>query len=156
MTNHLKEGDVINDRYVVRTQIGKGAYGQVYIGEDLKDSGRKVAIKVERRRLEGFHFYSVPRNSFTTLHLENMVLSELNGGKRSRSSPLTGGFPKVFYFGFHGKQNGFYRFQVLAMDLLGPTLHTLFTVCEEKFTMKTIYLLLDQLIFRLECLHEKG
>ncbi len=155
MSNHLIEGEVINDRYVVGVQIGKGTYGQVYIGKDRNDGGRKVAIKVERRHPEDPSLF-MPYRSITTLHMENMILTEINGGMRQRNSPLRGGFPKVHFFGKHGKQNGFYRFQVLVMDLLGPTLQRLFAVCEGSFTLKTIYLLMDQLIFRLECLHERG
>jgi len=42
------------------------------------------------------------------------------------------------------------------MDVLGPSLEDLYQVCNKKFTAKTILILLDMLIKRIEYIHSRG
>ena len=35
----------IADRYLIVSKLGEGAYGKVYLAEDLKNKNPKVAIK---------------------------------------------------------------------------------------------------------------
>ena len=47
------------------------------------------------------------------------------------------------------------EFNILVMDLLGPSLEDLFNFCSRKFSIKTVLMLADQLIARTENLHAK-
>jgi serine/threonine protein kinase len=60
------------------------------------------------------------------------------------------GIPYVHWNGVEGKYN------VIVTDLLGPNMDDLFEFCGNKFTLKTVLKLADQMISRLEYLHSKN
>ena len=60
------------------------------------------------------------------------------------------GIPLVRWFGVECDYN------VMVLDLLGSSLEDLFTFCSRKFSLKTILLLADQLISRIEYIHAKS
>uniref|UniRef100_A0A8C2V5E1 Protein kinase domain-containing protein n=1 Tax=Chinchilla lanigera TaxID=34839 RepID=A0A8C2V5E1_CHILA len=47
-------------------------------------------------------------------------------------------------------------YNVLVMDLLGSSLEDLFNFCSRRFTMKTVLMLADQMISRIEYVHTKN
>ena len=50
------------------------------------------------------------------------------------------GIPKVYWYGTEGE------YTVMIMDLLGPSLDNLFTQCDQKFSLKTILMIADQMV----------
>ncbi len=77
-------------------------------------------------------------------------MRQLEGSNRHFLQAGVAGIPKTYYFGEEGDYN------VLVMDLLGPSLEDLYNYCSRKLTMKSTLMLADQLLTRLEYLHSKN
>lgn len=45
-------------------------------------------------------------------------------------------------------------YDALVMEVLGPNLHQLFDVCGRRFTLKTVLVLADQILTRIEYVHQ--
>jgi serine/threonine protein kinase len=54
---------------------------------------------------------------------------------------------------WHGVQRDF---QAIVFELLGPNLEDLFQYCDNRFSLKTTLMLMDQLLRRVESLHATG
>jgi len=115
--------------YRLGHKIGSGSFGDIYRGTNIH-SGDEVAIKLE-----------TIRSRHPQLAYEYKVYRVLSGGV---------GVPNVYWFGKEGDYN------VMVMDLLGPSLEDLFNFCSRKFTVKTVLMLADQLLTRIEYVHAKN
>ncbi|EDQ88421.1 uncharacterized protein MONBRDRAFT_32735 [Monosiga brevicollis MX1] len=119
----------VGTKYRIGRKIGCGSFGDIYIGSDIT-SGEEVAIKLEN-----------VRTPHPQLQYEAKLYKILQGGE---------GIPKVKWFGVEGDYN------VMVMELLGPSLEDLFNFCNRKFSVKTVLLLADQMISRIEFVHNKN
>uniref|UniRef100_A0A8C2W870 non-specific serine/threonine protein kinase n=1 Tax=Chinchilla lanigera TaxID=34839 RepID=A0A8C2W870_CHILA len=63
---------------------------------------------------------------------------------------LQGGVPHIRWYGQEKDYN------MLVMDLLGPSLEDLFNFCSRKLTMKTVLMSADQMISRMEYVYTKS
>ncbi|XP_043691574.1 casein kinase 1-like protein 10 isoform X6 [Telopea speciosissima] len=120
---------VIGGKFKLGRKIGSGSFGELYLGVNIQ-SGEEVAIKLEP-----------VKTKHPQLHYESKLYMLLQGGT---------GIPHLKWFGVEGEYN------VMVIDLLGPSLEDLFNYCNRKFTLKTVLMLADQLINRVEYMHSRG
>ncbi|XP_042446235.1 casein kinase 1-like protein 2 isoform X6 [Zingiber officinale] len=124
----MEELDVGN-KYRLRRKIGSGSFGEVYLGTDIQ-TNEEIAIKLE-----------TVKTKHPLLLLESKLYKILQGGT---------GIPNVRWFGVEDNYN------VLVMDLLGQNLEDLFNFCSRKLSLKTVLMLADQMINRVEFVHSKS
>eukprot|EP00457_Paulinella_chromatophora_P007497 gb/GEZN01007520.1/.p1 GENE.gb/GEZN01007520.1/~~gb/GEZN01007520.1/.p1 ORF type:complete len:455 (+),score=54.07 gb/GEZN01007520.1/:94-1458(+) len=117
----------IGSHWLMKQKIGSGSFGEIFLGIDTR-TNQKVAIKLERLDAE-----------YPQLEAEYTVYMSMKTGSR--------GIPKIYWFGMSGNYN------VLIMELLGPSLETLYNMCERKFSLKTVSMLAIELLRRIEFQH---
>ncbi len=72
------------------------------------------------------------------------------------STVIDKGIPNVYYCSTEGNhRSDLGDYNVLVMDLMGPSLEALFNQTLRKFSLKTVLILIDQMIQRIEYIHNR-
>ena len=124
---------LVGGRYRLAKRIGSGSFGEIHMGINITTK-EEVAIKFEPSKAR-----------YPQLDKERRVYKFLQDGS---------GVPRIHWFGTEILSGQEYN--VLVMDLLGPSLEDLFLFCSNRFTMKTVLMLADQMIDRVEFMHSKS
>lgn len=128
----------VGARFRLGRKVGSGSFGDIYLGENVT-TGEEVAIKLESIK-----------SRHPQLAYEYRLYRILQSKSTSKEGTALVGIPNVHWFGKEGDYN------VLVLDLLGPSLEDLFNFCKRQFTLKTVLMLVDQLLQRLEYVHSKN
>lgn len=120
---------IVGGKYRLIRKIGSGSFGDIYLAV-TSNNQEEVAVKLESQKAR-----------HPQLLYESKLYKILQGGV---------GIPIVRWYGQEKDYN------VLVMDLLGPSLEDLFNFCSRRFTMKTVLMLADQMISRVEYVHNKN
>eukprot|EP00929_Paragymnodinium_shiwhaense_P000158 TRINITY_DN1003_c0_g1_i1.p1 TRINITY_DN1003_c0_g1~~TRINITY_DN1003_c0_g1_i1.p1 ORF type:complete len:395 (-),score=73.05 TRINITY_DN1003_c0_g1_i1:37-1221(-) len=115
--------------YCLGRKLGSGSFGEIYFAVNAQ-TGEELAVKLEN-----------VKTKHPQLMYEAKLLKHLQG------SP---GIANVHYCDTEGEYN------VMVMDLLGPSLEDLFNICHRKFSRKTVLMIVDQMLYRVEYLHSKN
>ncbi|CAG9801593.1 unnamed protein product [Chironomus riparius] len=119
----------VGNRYRLGRKIGSGSFGDIYLGTNIS-TGEEVAIKLE-----------CIKTKHPQLHIESKFYKMTQGGI---------GIPTIKWCGSEGDYN------VMVMELLGPSLEDLFNFCSRRFSLKTVLLLADQMISRIDYIHSRN
>ncbi|QCE09077.1 casein kinase 1 [Vigna unguiculata] len=120
---------LVGNKFRLGHKLGSGASGEIYLGVNIQ-TDEEVAVKLE----------SAKAKHPQTLH--ELKFYKIVQGRT--------GIPKVRWFGIEGDYN------VLVMELLGPSLEDLFNFCNRKLSLKTVLMLADQMINRVELVHSRS
>ncbi|KAF2597763.1 hypothetical protein F2Q68_00010608 [Brassica cretica] len=120
---------VVGGKYKLGRKLGSGSFGELFLGVNVQN-GEEVAVKLEPARAR-----------HPQLHYESKLYMLLQGGT---------GIPHLKWYGVEGEYN------CMVIDLLGPSLEDLFNYCSRRFNLKTVLMLADQMLNRVEFMHVRG
>ncbi|KZV81346.1 kinase-like protein [Exidia glandulosa HHB12029] len=120
---------IVGVHYRVGRKIGEGSFGMIYEGVNLTNN-QTVAIKFEPKKSDA-----------------PQLRDECRAYKILLGCP---GVPQIYHFGSENAYN------VLVIDLLGPSLEDLFDRCGRRFSTKTVCMVARQMISRVQTIHEKS
>ena len=121
-------------KYELGRDIGSVDKGVIWQGTN-KHTNEKVAIKLELRRAR-----------LPSLEKEHKIYKIINSSQQHNNKNMIG-IPNMLEFGTQGD------YKAMIMDMLGPSLNMLFKFFNRKLSLKTVLMIGDQMIARIEYLH---
>jgi len=115
--------------YCLGRKLGSGSFGDIYFAVNTQ-TGEELAVKLESTK-----------SKHPMLMYEAKLIKHLQG---------VPGIASVHYCDVEGDYNA------MVMDLLGPSMEDLFNICKRKFSLKTVLMVADQMLYRIEYLHSKN
>jgi serine/threonine protein kinase len=128
--SEVTQGMVLKDTWQTETQIGKGAFGAVWLGVNKK-TGEKVAIKFESTDVK-----------------MGQLLIEYNLYFRLRKSEH---IPKIY----DGDQYQ-HKWHYIVMECMSVSLEKLFNNANHHFSKKTVMQLMIEMLNVMEEIHDMG
>jgi len=120
-------------KYILQNRLGNGSFGEVYSA--ITDQYSKIyAVKISGS--------SIGHSQLLTEESILRSLHEHGDGMKKNGFPVQ--------YGCQRFRNGI---SILAMDKLGSSLEDLFNACGRRFSLKTVLMIADQILCRLEVLH---
>jgi casein kinase 1 len=119
----------VGGKYRLKRKIGSGSFGSIYLATNIQ-TNEDVAVKLENAR-----------SHHPQLTYEDKIYKHLKGGV---------GIPDTYWYGAEGD------FNILVMELLGKSLEDLFVMHQCRFSLKTVLMLAEQMISRLEYIHSRN
>ena len=120
---------IFGGKYLIGDKIGSGSFGEIYKCINIQ-THEKTAIKLESVNA-----------TYSKLFNESKILKHLEGSL---------GIPELHCYGIDKGYN------YMILDLLGPSLEDLKSFCGNKLSLKTVLMIFDQMINRVEYLHSKS
>jgi len=133
----MTEPQLIDNRFLLENEIGRGSFGRVFIGQDVT-TNEKVAIKVE-----------AVDTKHPQLVMEAKIIAALSHPHKSNSEKISA-VPSLKWCGTA------YGYNIMVCNLLGPSLDDQFQKCNKKFSLKTTIMLGIQMLRRVEHIHDRG
>ena len=115
----------VGGKYRISKKIGDGSFNEIYQGYDIFDNS-EIAVKLEHNSIK-----------YPQLLFESRLLKSIPGL----------GIPKVYRAGVSGEYN------IMVFELLGSNLEELFQNCEKQFSLKTVLMIVIQILDRIRHLH---
>jgi len=120
---------VVGGSYTLQDRLGGGSFGQLYSAIH-RGTGTLLAVKLEQKS-----------SRVSSLPKEAKIMFDMVGEP---------GFATAYSYG----KEEMYNF--LVMDLLGFNLEKLLKICGHQFSLKTVLMMADQMLTRIEALHKQG
>jgi len=132
MSSNRPPEKIAGGKFEMEKRLGAGCFGEVWRGIDTSTK-MQVAVKFEST---GVH---APQ-----LETEAEILKTCSKPTQPQ------GFVECMWFAREG------RFNCMVMELLGKSLEDMVQKCSGKFSVPTVVLCAEQVLFRIEYLHSKG
>eukprot|EP01064_Diplonema_japonicum_P010734 TRINITY_DN17966_c0_g1_i2.p1 TRINITY_DN17966_c0_g1~~TRINITY_DN17966_c0_g1_i2.p1 ORF type:complete len:377 (+),score=36.64 TRINITY_DN17966_c0_g1_i2:65-1195(+) len=129
----------VGNKFRILEKLGAGSFGEIFKGRNIQ-TGELVAVKLE------------PINTKHPMLLPEARLYKMlgpDGPRGTKCNVRDAGIPRVHWYGLEGD------FNVMVMDLLGPSLEDVFSFFNKSFSLKTILHLGIQMTSRIEYIHSK-
>ena len=134
-------GKIIFNSFKIKKKLGEGSFGKVYIVSNI-NTKELYAVKLV------IQFYNFIINlNIQEKRVYNNELLEIEACILNHIKAF--GLPEIINFGSTKDYN------ILIMELLGPSLESLFQSLNKKFSLKTTCMLGIQMLDRIEYIHSK-